>query len=113
MLSLSDDILASIKSYKQHLDNVSSLSKQLQLYNKQIDIVKEKAASSNLITLNADMANLKLIKTRFAENTVHLSTWPLMLLLQAQLKKNSSSKILFFTFKYSLLLHKIEPSSVS
>ena len=72
VLSLSDDILASIKSYKQHLDNVSSLSKQLQLYNKQIDIVKEKAASSNLITLNADMANLKLIKTRFAENTVQL-----------------------------------------
>ncbi|MBL9029642.1 MAG: AAA family ATPase [Caedimonas sp.] len=71
-MALTPEMLAAVDAYNNYREKVSKFSEKLNAYNLQISTVKEKAASANLSTLNSDMANLKLIKTRFLPENVKL-----------------------------------------
>lgn len=71
-MTLTEDMVAAVEVYNQFRVKVSQFSDKLSAFNIQISAVKEKAASANLMTLNSDMANLKLNKIRFLPENVKL-----------------------------------------
>ena len=62
--ALSPDVHAAIDSYHAHHQQITAASAALVAANDAIDLVKEQTASANVVTLEADLANLRSIKAR-------------------------------------------------
>jgi wobble nucleotide-excising tRNase len=67
-MQLSQEALSAIAAYEDEVENVKALNASLQASNKQIEIVKEQAASADSDTLRHDLARLLAVKERYSDN---------------------------------------------
>lgn len=66
-LTLSDEARKKVQEYEECREGVRALSGRLQDHNRQIEIIKEQAASADVSALTRDLENLKATKARFSE----------------------------------------------
>ncbi|AGH98921.1 AAA family ATPase [Micavibrio aeruginosavorus] len=71
-MNLSDEALAAIALYDRHRSAVAETSSVLEGCNPEIVLVKERAASGNLVTLTSDLAKLKTIQKRHSPEVAPL-----------------------------------------
>lgn len=65
---------AAVDAYELARTDVAALSQRLQQANEAVLLVKEQAASGNIATLEADVADVKAVKTRHSQNVAPLAT---------------------------------------
>jgi wobble nucleotide-excising tRNase len=69
---LSQEIIDAVTTYDAHRKTVAVISQALVACNIQIALIKEKAAAANIVTLNADLAKLKAIRSRHSPGVTPL-----------------------------------------
>ena len=64
-MTLTTEIRNAVVAYEKHRINISNIFVELQAYNSEITLVKERAAVANLPNLNSALDNLKVLQTRY------------------------------------------------
>jgi wobble nucleotide-excising tRNase len=73
-LSISEAATGAISAFEECRQQVAALNGQLQAANREIALVKERAAAGNRTALAADLALLKAVKARYVPETAALCT---------------------------------------
>lgn len=71
-MTLTPEILAAVAAYDTHREAIAGVSQALLACNAQIAVVKEKAAAANLAALIADLAKLKMTRSRYSSTIAPL-----------------------------------------
>lgn len=71
-MTLTQEITDTVSAYDSHRAAITAISNALLACNEHIAAVKEKAAAANVVTLNADLAKLKMTRARHSATTAPL-----------------------------------------
>ena len=64
-MALTEDNIAVIAKYRERREEIAILSANLKTYNESLNIIKEQAATDNLVELESTLEKLKAKKQRF------------------------------------------------